>query len=260
MKILLSNDDGVDALGITTLADTLRAAGHDVAVVAPSEERSGQSHAMSFFRPMLVRKLGAKTWSVAGTPADCIAVAVLDLFREDPPDLVISGINHGLNVGWDVNYSGTVGAATEAALLGLRAIAVSVDLHQGDTTQGAQIRFQRAAEHVAGLLPQIQGMAWPKQEVLNVNHPGVVPAGVRIAACGGNSLYLPQVERLESQDPRWVGSAVYLIGGSQRKKYEDQSQDVALIQAGFVTLSFIQARQSSTQHTEMLAQLCRGVP
>ena len=118
MRILLCNDDGYQAQGIQTLARVLKSQGHEVVVVAPSEERSGQSHAMTFFRPVLSKEVSPGVWAVHGTPADCATIGLQQLFSDNLPDLVVSGINHGLNVGWDVNYSGTVGAATEAALLG----------------------------------------------------------------------------------------------------------------------------------------------
>ena len=138
MHILLCNDDGYQALGIQTLAHVLASHGHKITIVAPHDERSGQSHAMTFFLPVFVRQIQENMWSVQGTPADCAAIALRDLLTNNLPDLVISGINHGFNLGMDVNYSGTVGAATEASLMGFKAMAVSTDLSHTEGSTQAQ--------------------------------------------------------------------------------------------------------------------------
>ena len=260
MRILLCNDDGYQALGIQVLAAELKLRGHEVVLVAPSEERSGQSHAMSFFRPVLVRNTEPNVYSVSGSPADCAAIALLDLLKKTPPDLVVSGINHGLNVGWDVNYSGTVGAATEAVLLGYKAIAVSVDLDGAKSAQEVQKCFENAAKLTAEVVEQITSFEWPLLEVLNINHPGMNCKGVTTAACGAASIYVPNLQRLEAQGIRSERTAVYMIGGNERRSTPDQSQDVSLIQQGFATLSFLQTRQSSTQNTAKLSTLAKGLP
>ncbi|MEN9810067.1 MAG: 5/3-nucleotidase SurE [Pseudomonadota bacterium] len=255
MRILLCNDDGYQAMGIQTLAATLKAAGHDVTIVAPHEERSGQSHAMTFFRPVLVRKIDEKTYSVYGTPADCAFLALHDILKGTTFDLVISGINHGLNVGWDVNYSGTVGAATEAASLGYRAIAVSVDL-EGCTTQELMKKaFQNAAELALWFAERSESIRWPKLEVLNLNHPGLQMKGLRTAACGSISVYVPTAHKLTTQELSQQGTSVYLIGGQARRGSEKIDEDVNLIQAGYATASFLEVRQASTTNTANLTEL-----
>lgn len=250
MKILLCNDDGYRALGINTLSRVLREAGHQTTIVAPHEERSGQSHAVSFFRPLAVQQEALDVYSVHGTPADCAIIGLRDILKNNPPDIVISGINHGLNVGWDVNYSGTVGAATEATMLGFRSIAVSVDTYlKPDETEC----FRMAAKLVASVLANLDAIAWPKFEVLNINHPGHAPKGVVSAQCGGYNLYVPALAKLSGSHPR-TGD-VYIIGGSDRMEVTAPNQDVTAIQQGYVTLSFVQSRQSSTVNTEKLSQL-----
>lgn len=259
MRILLCNDDGHHALGIQTLAQSLASAGHDVTIVAPSEERSGQSHAMTFFRPVLVRSVSPGVFSVHGTPADCAAIALLDLFRETPPDLVVSGINHGLNVGWDVNYSGTVGAATEAALLGHKAIAISVDLDAARSADETRTAFERAAALVVDVVSRLPELEWAPFEVLNINHPGVAPKGIRVANCGGGSMYVPNMAPLEAQGMRYERTRVYMIGGNERRTVADESQDVNLVQKGYVTFSFLQARQNSTENSRKLEALTQSL-
>jgi 5'-nucleotidase len=246
MRIVLCNDDGHQALGISTLARALEEAGHEVFVVAPSEERSGQSHAMTFFRPVLVRQVAARTWSVHGTPADCAAIALKRLFLDAPPDLVVSGINHGLNVGWDVNYSGTVGAATEAALLGSKAIAVSVDLDAARSPAEVEQCFQLAAEVVVKTVAHYSHLPWASLEVLNINHPGLGCRGLLPAASGGYSMYVPHVAELTAGDHAHPNLRVFMLGGTKRRSNDDASQDVTLVQQGFCTFSLLRARQSST--------------
>lgn len=255
MRILLCNDDGYQAMGIRTLAATLRAAGHDVTIVAPHEERSGQSHAMTFFRPVLVRKIDENTHAVYGTPADCAFLALHDIFKDTKFDLVISGINHGLNVGWDVNYSGTVGAATEAASLGHRAIAISVDLEGCSTQELMQKAFQNAADLVLWFLDRVSQIQWPKLEVLNLNHPGLQFKGLKTAACGSISVYVPTAHKLTTHELTQQGTTVFLIGGQARRESPKIDEDVNLIQAGYATASFLEVRQASTTNTANLNTL-----
>ena len=252
MRILLCNDDGFQAMGIQTLAATLREAGHTVTIVAPHEERSGQSHAMTFFRPVLVRKVDASTFAVHGTPADCAFLALHDLFKNEKFDLIISGINHGLNVGWDVNYSGTVGAATEAASLGHKAIAVSVDLEGCTTPELMKKAFQNAAQLALYFVEKSTNIAWPKLEVLNLNHPGLRMKGLKTASCGSISVYVPTAHKLTSPELSEQGTHVYMIGGQARRGSDVAEQDVNLIQEGYATASFLEVRQASTTNTASL--------
>jgi len=274
MRILLCNDDGFQAQGIQTLARALRKAGHDVLMVAPSEERSGQSHAMSFFRPVLVREVERGTWSVHGTPADCAAIALQSLFKANPPDVVVSGINHGLNVGWDVNYSGTVGAATEASLLGHKAIAVSVDLHEAKGPDDVALFFERAADLTVKVVENLAAFPLGSCEVLNINHPGLAPKSLVAAACGGYSMYVPAVSELRPEKTAGENTAgsvvasdatasesgpgsakVYMLGGNARRSNGDRSQDVTLLLDGHATFSVLSTRQSSTANTEKLGAI-----
>ncbi|MBM4189800.1 MAG: 5'/3'-nucleotidase SurE [Betaproteobacteria bacterium] len=163
MRILLSNDDGYFAPGLTILAETLSAHGHDIVVVAPDLDRSGASNSLTLDRPLSVRTAPNGFIHVNGTPTDCVHLAVTGLLPE-LPEMVISGINHGPNMGDDTVYSGTVAAATEGFLLGLPAIAVS--LAHGD---GAH--FAAAAEVVSGLVARFMRSPVQQPMLLNVNIP-----------------------------------------------------------------------------------------
>lgn len=125
MRVLVSNDDGVDAPGIQILAEALRRAGHEVMVVAPDRDRSGASNSLTLDVPIRTRRIDAQTCAVAGTPTDCVHLALTGMLDYDP-DIVVSGINNSANLGDDVIYSGTVSAAMEGRFLGLPAVAVSL--------------------------------------------------------------------------------------------------------------------------------------
>src|SRR5882672_6361556 len=130
-RILISNDDGIEAPGIKLLEKIARGLSSDVWVVAPELEQSGASHSLTTRRPLRLQEVGHQRYSVDGTPTDCVLLAVKRLLRDHPPDLVLSGINGGSNVGEDLTYSGTVAAAMEATLLGIPAMALSQDYADG---------------------------------------------------------------------------------------------------------------------------------
>jgi 5'-nucleotidase len=251
MHILLTNDDGYQATGINILYNYLKKVGHTVTMVAPRSERSAQSHAMTFYLPVQVEQVFDDIFSVTGTPADCVAIALTHILKNQKPDIVISGINHGLNVGIDVNYSGTVGAATEAALMGYKAIAVSLD-RETSSSHLLENAFTRTAELTANVLRYIHQIEWPKQQVLNINMP-LVQNDIAIAHTGSESLYVPHIEELPSNTQKEL--KVYLIGGISRFEPKDLSQDVSLVESGLATLSFIAARQSSTDNNRNLEKV-----
>ena len=171
-QILVTNDDGVEADGLRALAKTLRTLG-DVTVVAPAEEASAVSHALTGRRPLQLREVREAWYSVDGTPTDCVNVAISEVMGR-VPDLVVSGINNGLNVGDDVTYSGTVAGALEGVLLGAPALAVSLQRSSGsmDYTAAAQVARQLAASVLD------QGL--PPRTLLNVNVPRRAHHGIRV--------------------------------------------------------------------------------
>jgi 5'-nucleotidase len=145
VKILLTNDDGISARGIRILGQALQERGHDMVVVAPDREQSATSHAITLDRPLRIREIEERWFCVDGTPTDCVLVGCHGILRAKP-DLVISGINHGPNMGEDVNYSGTVAAAFEAHILGVPSIAASMKDREGGDFHGAAQIVSRLAE------------------------------------------------------------------------------------------------------------------
>jgi 5'-nucleotidase len=169
MKILVSNDDGYLATGINALIDALEPMA-DVTVVAPDRNRSAASNSLTLSRPLRVAEYAQNRYKVDGTPSDCVHLAVTGLL-DDEPDLVVSGINHGANLGDDTIYSGTVAAAMEGRFLGLPTIAVSL---VGKTLVGARLMyFETAARVAVELVQKIERAGLPPDTVLNVNVPDV---------------------------------------------------------------------------------------
>jgi len=201
MKILVSNDDGYFAPGISLLAEALRQVG-EVTVVAPERDRSGASNSLTLDRPLIVRRAPNGYFSVNGTPTDCVHIAVTGLL-EFTPDMVVSGINLGANMGDDTIYSGTVAAAAEGYLLGIPALAVSL-------TSGTGEHFDSAIGVALQIVERFKRSPFSEPLLLNVNVPDVPPAelrGVEVTRLGRRHKAEPVV-RLET--PR--GETAYWIG------------------------------------------------
>ncbi|MBD2774500.1 5'/3'-nucleotidase SurE [Iningainema tapete] len=171
MKLLISNDDGVYALGIRTLANTLAQAGHDVTVVCPDRERSATGHGLTLHQPIraeIVESIfdpAVKAWACDGTPSDCVKLALWALL-ESPPDLVVSGINQGANLGTEILYSGTVSAAMEGLIEGIPSVAMSL-------ASFSYKNFQPAANFACNLVAKLAQQPLPELMLLNVNVPAV---------------------------------------------------------------------------------------
>ncbi|HEY9827837.1 MAG TPA: 5'/3'-nucleotidase SurE, partial [Stenomitos sp.] len=171
MNILVGNDDGIFAPGIRTLANTLAAAGHCVTVVCPDRERSATGHGLTIDKPLRAEPredifaAGVQAWACSGTPADCIKLA-LEALLDTPPNLLVSGVNQGANLGTDVLYSGTVSAAMEGVIAGVSSIAISL-------TSFAAKNFQPAADCAAMLVEQLGHTPFAEPLLLNVNVPAL---------------------------------------------------------------------------------------
>ncbi len=204
MRILLSNDDGYFAPGLAALATMLTEHGHRVTVVAPERDRSGASNSLTLDRPLMVRQTPSGFHYVNGTPTDCVHLAVTGLLPE-LPDMVISGINHGANMGDDTVYSGTVAAATEGFLLGIPSIAISL-------VHGGQDRFDTAARGAADLVARFMASPISRPTLLNVNVPDVpfdVLAGIEVTRLGRRHKAQDTVKTVNprNQTMYWVGAA-----------------------------------------------------
>ena len=223
-RILVTNDDGIYSEGIRKLAVALRPLG-DVIVVAPDREQSAASHALTLNRPLRLLQLQENEWIVDGTPTDCINLAVLKLLKSSRPDIVVSGINFGPNLGDDVTYSGTISAAFEGALLNIPSIAFSALV-------GERFSFDRCAEFAYVLTKHM--LAQPKDAgiILNVNFPLPEFRGVRVTRLGKRVYSEGVIERL---DPR--GRKYYWIGGDPPTWHPGEGTDFEAVQNGFVSIT-----------------------
>lgn len=208
MRILVTNDDGIFSEGLKCLAEAMAEIA-EVVVVAPDREQSASGHSLTLHRPLRMRRLREHWYSVDGTPTDCVNMAVQGVLKEDPPDLVVSGINYGVNMGDDVTYSGTVSAAFEANMHQLPAVAFSQEVGEG-------FDFERSASFARELVEVLTRQELPEDLLLNVNFPAAECRGIRWTRLGKRYYHQTIVEKV---DP--MGRKYYWIAGSPR--WENQS-------------------------------------
>jgi 5'-nucleotidase len=229
MRILLSNDDGYFAPGLSILAEALKPLA-EIVVVAPERNRSGASNSLTLDRPLTVRQAANGFYFVNGTPTDCVHLAVTGLLQE-LPDMVISGINDGANMGDDTIYSGTVAAAMEGYLLDIPSIAVSMSQH------GAQ-HFDTAARAVVDLVRRFEKNAFPPPVLLNVNVPDIPHEqvkGIRITRLGKRHKAESVVK---SFTPR--GETVYWVGAAGAAQDAGEGTDFHAVEQGMVAITPLQ--------------------
>ncbi|MEQ1793046.1 MAG: 5'/3'-nucleotidase SurE [Nitrospira sp.] len=226
MRILVTNDDGIDSPGLMALADALKAIG-EVWIVAPDRERTAVAHAVTLHKPLRVHRLAPRTFSVNGTPVDCVNLALLKVMPK-PPAIVVSGINKGVNLGDDVLYSGTVSAAMEGTILGVPSIAVS---QEGRET----FRFAVAADYAARIVRLVLEQGMPEETLLNVNVPNRALRsikGVRVTCLSRRSFHNPIIEKL---DPH--GRKYYWIAGTRVSWSRSKNADHEAIEEGRVSVT-----------------------
>jgi 5'-nucleotidase len=222
MKVLLTNDDGITATGLNVLRQALLAVpGLELAVIAPDSNRSATARSITFREPLTVEEVefgdGTSGFATSGTPVDCVRFAALGLIELEP-ELIVSGINHGSNLGDDITYSGTVAAALEGIMLGLPAIAVS------QQTDDEEMDFEQAAAFVARMVEQLEDVPMPEGTLLNVNSPAREAVGVR--ACRlGKRIYRDRMELTDEQD----GRRRYRIYGDSPGYHHEEGTDFAAI-------------------------------
>lgn len=227
MKILLTNDDGIDAPGINVLAEELKNAGHEIIIVAPITEQSATSHSITLHEPLRINDRGNERYAVSGSPADCMILAFSAIVKDDI-DLVISGINAGQNMGEDILYSGTVAAALEAMFIGKKSIALSIAAYHDQ-------KFETAAKFMCrfideGIVDLIQG-----RMALNINVPNMEMddiKGVKVTNIGHRK-YEDFVK--EQKDPR--GRKIYWIGGAKALWEDKENTDFKVLNNGFISIT-----------------------
>lgn len=227
IRILITNDDGVNSAGLHALTQALAGLGA-VTVVAPDRERSAVSHSLTLHHPLRAEKLNAHIYSVDGTPTDCVTLAVMGIMKNNKPDLIFSGINRGQNLGDDVTYSGTVSAAMEGTLLNIPSVAISL-------VGNDLIHFEVAAEFALWLAKRIVEKGLPPDTLLNVNVPDLPKdkiAGVAITRL--DKRYYSETI-VEKTDPR--GRTYYWIGGENPLWLKGRGTDYEAIQENKISIT-----------------------
>ena len=224
-RILITNDDGIHAEGIKALEDALREVG-DVFVVAPESEMSGASHSLTLARPLRIRKIDDRHWTVDGTPTDCVTLALNRILTADErPHICASGINHGANLGDDATYSGTVAGALESTILGVPGLAFSLVVNRNHD-------FMAAAKVAGEMVAKALREKLPEGTLLNVNVPKGEPKGIRVTKQGFKDSR-PVIS--EHTDPR--GKLYYWIGEQRLGFHPEGGTDFEAIDEGYVSVT-----------------------
>jgi 5'-nucleotidase len=232
MRILVTNDDGIHAPGLAVAEAIARALSDDVWVVAPESEQSGASHSLTLSSPLRLREVGGRRYAVTGTPTDCVMMAALNILKDQPPELVLSGVNSGSNLADDVTYSGTVAGAMEGCALGIPSIALS----QEPGGSRLDIDWSPGTAHGPAVIRQLLAAGWPQGVLLNVNFPGVPAAEVTGVALVPQGHYdLQSTEIIERMDVR--ERAYYWIGLRRHETVPPENSDLGAIHGGRISVT-----------------------
>lgn len=252
LRILISNDDGVRAPGIHLLERIARTISDDVWVVAPENEQSGAGHSLTLRSPLWVKRVATRRYAVDGTPTDSVLVGVHKVLTEKPPDLVLSGVNRGANLGEFVTYSGTVAAALEATLLGLPAIAFSQQMDIEKNT----VHWSTAEKHAKSIIRKLLRAGWPRRTLMNVNFPNVLPdevTGVEVTRQADRTMGDSLVEQ---RHPR--GGRYYWVGALPLNAAGRKGTDRAAVSAGRISVTPISINMTNTRAIKPLARAFGG--
>jgi 5'-nucleotidase len=236
-EILISNDDGIKSPGIQLLATALSRFAN-VTVVAPEKEQSTMGHALTLHKPVRLYHYGKKgkmdQWAVSGTPADCVFMGIRRLMKRRP-DLIVSGINRGANLGNDIFYSGTVAAAREGALLNIPAIAASLMISHNPLDVGGKTYFEDAAQYMAHLAKQVLKNGMPTGCMLNVNYPNLPKRKVKGAVVARQGFRYYSNKAAQRIDPR--GKPYYWLGGQYVGFKAIEGSDCVLVDEGYISVT-----------------------
>jgi 5'-nucleotidase len=244
-RILITNDDGIHAPGLKVLEKIARSLTNDVWVVAPEIEQSGASHSLTVRVPLRIRQLAQRRFTVNGTPTDCVLLGVLQILKDHPPDLVLSGVNGGSNLAEDVSHSGTVAGAMEGLLLGARAIAMS----QMVPTEGP-IHWKTALHFGPDVVRKLVDTPWEPDVFMNVNFPDLPSSEVKGIAVTCQGRRRLQETITESFDP--FGRAYYWIGAPRHDEPSREVTDIGATSRGYVSVTPMHMDHS---HEGMMATL-----
>jgi 5'-nucleotidase len=254
MRILLTNDDGVNARGLKLLEEVARGFSDDIWVVAPTEEQSGAGHSLTLTRPLRLRKLGERRFCVTGTPTDAVMMGLAHIMKDCRPDLLLSGINRGANLAEDCTYSGTVSAAMEGALAGIPSVALSqVYARHG---MGDAVPFDAARAWAARALAPLLAQPMAPRTLVNINFPALPPEavkGIRLVRQGFRDY--GRLEIVERQDPRGYGYFWFSLGPTEQAP--GSATDLEAIADGYVSVTPLHLDLTHEPSMARLAELYR---
>ncbi|MBM3468331.1 MAG: 5'/3'-nucleotidase SurE [Alphaproteobacteria bacterium] len=230
MRILLSNDDGIYAPGLKTLEKIARALSDDIWIVAPELDQSGASHSLTLRDPLRIREISERRFAISGTPTDCVMIAANHILKDEPPSLVLSGVNYGSNMAEDITYSGTVAAAMEAALLGIPAIALSMVMSYKHPAKWA------TAEHYAPeIIRHLLKIKFERNVFININFPDLIVSSVKGIAITRQGQRCIESTLEENVDPR--GRQYYWIGAIHYDGSGDEGTDLKANAEGLISIT-----------------------
>ncbi|MGF1650540.1 MAG: 5'/3'-nucleotidase SurE [Hyphomicrobiaceae bacterium] len=233
MRILITNDDGIDADGLASLKRIALTLSDDVWTVAPQVNHSGAGHSLSLREPLRMNQLDERTFSVRGTPTDCVIMACRHVLKDHRPDLILSGVNRGQNIAEDVTYSGTIAAAFEGTLIGIKSIALSQAF---GGPHGRKMHYETAEHFGPDIVRKLIALDWPDTVLMNVNFPPVPVGevrGVQVTRQGRRDLDLMEID--ERHDT-W-GTPYYWLAFQRTRSTPPEGTDLWAVYNGYVSIS-----------------------
>jgi len=244
MRALITNDDGIDAYGLSLLRDLVAPFCDEVIIVAPSGNRSGTGQSITLHNDIQLQQVGDNHYACSGTPADCVLLAMNLIYKDSRPDIVFSGINHGMNAADDIGYSGTIGAAKEGAIWGIRSIAFS------QRSGVDEAHFEPARKVGSAVIEHAISQSWMPRTVLNVNFPSMKAGAVKGIRAG-------QLDRHKLADSVLEVDAAdtYRIGPMHMRQDTDLNSDRAYLDSGYVSMTPILLDSTDRDQLEQLTSL-----
>ncbi len=251
MRILLTNDDGIEAPGLDALQKIAADLSDDVWVVAPETDQSGAAHSLTLHEPLRLRKLSERVFAVKGTPTDCVIMGLRHVLKGEPPALVLSGVNRGANLADDVTYSGTIAGAIEGAMLGIPSIAMSLAVNWEDPKK---IHWETPMELGAGLVRKLMEASWPPDVLMNINFPDREPSkvqGIQVTEQGRRDQdYLRIENRLDTR-----GNPYYWLGFKPRSFLAPAGTDIAAVRSGAISVTPLYLNLTHVETCRKLTEL-----
>jgi 5'-nucleotidase len=249
MRILITNDDGAGAHGLTVMHQIAKTLSSDVWIVAPEMNQSGASHALTLQVPLRYREIGERAFAVRGTPADCIIMGVRHLLKDKAPDLILSGVNHGSNLAEDVAYSGTIAGATEGTLVGIRSIAMS--LMVGFDPDGRQ-HWKTPLDHGPRIVEALLASDWPTGVLMSINYPDLPPDKVTGVAVTGQGRRDQGGLRVDERSDTW-GDPYFWVGADYSRTDLPEGSDLRAVSEGKISITPLALDRTHQSTREALA-------